>query len=434
MDHKSVYLWVLPAFHASGWTYPWAVTAASACHYILRRVDYGAIWEAYLHGGVTHTCGAPTVQVGIVSHPSAQNVSTSERPFIRVGVAGSAPTAALLGRMEVLGMAPVHLYGLTETYGPFTRRYDEKGGVGDAWKGMSLDKRARLMSQQGHGFLAADEVRVFRIPKDFDGDWSKVREPAEDVAEDGTEVGEVVMRGNIVMREYFKDPKATNKCTKDGYFCSGDLAVRQKGGIIAIRDRSKDIIISGGENVSSLMVEQELSAQEAVRECALVARPHPRWGEAGHAFVVLTPTGLRSYLRSVLEWGREPGQEPSPGAKPEDVPDIDADSHDPRLAAICEALNASSDFRRLLTEDLRQWCRGRMSPFAVPAWVELVPSLPKVPTGKVQKNVLRERVCKHPAEYPVPVEQLATTAGHQPIAAPSSGFVPGIPVNTQSKL
>lgn len=291
MDQKSVYLWVLPAFHASGWTYPWAVTAALACHYTLRRVDYGAIWEAYLHGGITHACGAPTVQVGIVSHPAARNVSTPARPVIRIGVAGSAPTASLLGKMESLGFAPVHLYGMTETYGPFTRRYDDQGGVGEAWRHLPLDQRARLMAQQGHGFLTADEVRVFRIPKDFDGDWSKVKEPAEDVAMDGKEVGEVVMRGNIVMKEYYNDPKATAKSSKDGYLCSGDLAVRLPGGAIAMRDRSKDIVISGGENISTTMVEQELSAHNLVRECAMVARPHPRWGEAGHACVVLTPSG-----------------------------------------------------------------------------------------------------------------------------------------------
>lgn len=413
-----------------------------ACSYTLRKVDYGLIWEAFLRGGVTHTCGAPTVQVGVVSHPNAQNVCTSTRPSIRVGVAGSAPTAALLGRLQQLGFEPVHIYGMTETYGPFTRRYDQDGGVGEAWAALNLDARARLMAQQGHGFLTADEVRVFRVPAGFDGDWGVVSGPAEDVAMDGTEVGEVAMRGNIVMRGYFADAAATRKATFDGYLMSGDLAVRLPGGAIHIRDRSKDIIIPGGENVSSLMVEQELSAHPLVRECAIVARPHPRWGEAGHATVVLTPEGLRHYLTVLL-----PTQDADPSTavpaaagtappastaaappklmRPADVPDADADSHDAALGAACAALNAHQHMRMLLTRELRSWCRARMSHFAVPAWVELAPALPKVPTGKVQKALLRARVAALPDEYPVPLATSSSiTEQSQPLASKESGFVP----------
>ncbi|PWN41955.1 acetyl-CoA synthetase-like protein [Ceraceosorus guamensis] len=325
---ESVYLWVLPAFHACGWTFPWAVNAAFAAHYILRKVDNDQIWSALLQGGTTHYAGAPTVQIGIVNHGRAERLPRT----IRVAVAASAPTSALLSQMEKLNLLPVHVYGLTESYGPVSRRYPHR-----SWADLSTDDRARLMARQGHGFLTADEVRVCRVPPE-DADPQSVA--LEDVRRDGKEMGEIVMRGNIVMQEYYNDAEATRKTFRDGWFCTGDLAVRHPGGEIQIADRKKDLYISGGENVSSLMVETELSSHPAVLECAVVARKDPKWQEVGHAFVVLRPD------------------------------------------------------HRASEKELQEHCRKHMSKFAVPKFVDLVAELPKNATGKLQKNVLRERVAK----------------------------------------
>lgn len=282
----SVYLWVLPAFHAAGWTFPWAVTAALGTHYILRRVDNDQIWDALNHGGVTHYCGAPTVQIGLVNHPKAKRLEKG----VKVAIAASAPTADLLAKLEALNFTCVHVYGQTENYGPFSRRYREP-----SWSDLSVEERARLMARQGHGFLVVDEVRVVRRPPEDDSSSSsdaamsdkKDERELIDVARDGKEIGEIIMRGNLAMLEYFKDDDATRKTIKHGWLHTGDLAVRYPGGEVAIADRAKDIIISGGENISSLMVEQELADHADVLEVCVVARPHERWGEVGHAFVVL---------------------------------------------------------------------------------------------------------------------------------------------------
>ncbi|KDN36697.1 acetyl-CoA synthetase-like protein [Tilletiaria anomala UBC 951] len=350
IDRFSVYLWVLPAFHACGWTYVWAINAAFATHYILRKVDYDVIWHALTHSGVTHYCGAPTVQLAIVHHPDAKKVNVDGRGVVRVAVAASAPTASLLGKMEALGLEPIHVYGLTESYGPLVQRYPDP-----EWKSLNVDERARLMARQGHGFLAADEARVFKRPEDFDGDWSKVHGPLRPVKRDGKELGEIALRGNLVMLGYFQDAAATSRVMKDNWFMTGDLAVRHPGGEVAILDRGKDLVISGGENVSSLMVEQELAAHPDVLECALIARPHPKWSESGHAFVVLNSCALQ----------REGG-----------------------YANVKSGAAATARMH----ESFRAHCKARMSGFAVPQWFEIVDELPKTSTGKVQKNVLRERV------------------------------------------
>lgn len=255
------------------------MTAALGTHYILRRVDNNQIWDALNHGGVTHYCGAPTVQIGLVNHPKAKKLDR----VVKVAIAASAPTADLLAKMEALNLEPVHVYGQTENYGPFARRYREP-----SWSDLAVEERARLMARQGHGFLVVDEVRVVRRPSD-DSSPAAGKDEREliDVERDGKEIGEIIMRGNLAMLEYYNDADATAKTIKHGWLHTGDLAVRFPGGEVAIADRSKDIIISGGENISSLMVEQELADHADVLEVCVVARPHERWGEVGHAFVVL---------------------------------------------------------------------------------------------------------------------------------------------------
>ncbi|KAI6007470.1 acetyl-CoA synthetase-like protein [Pisolithus albus] len=253
INRQSTYLWVLPMFHAAGWTFPWANVFGCATQIILRSVDYPLIWKHLLHSNVTHYCGAPTVQIGIVNDPAARPLT---RPVTAV-IAGSAPTPQVIGQLEQLGIIPVHVYGLTYTYGPFTRCYDHP-----FWSDLPLTERARLMARQGQSFATAQEVRVVYPPK-HDDDQDMV-----DVPKDGKAIGEVVVRGNIVMKEYFKDPEATRKAFRGGHFNSGDLAVMYPDGVIAIVDRSKDIIISGGENASSLAIEREFISKWATDHAA----------------------------------------------------------------------------------------------------------------------------------------------------------------------
>ncbi len=341
ITQDSVYLWVLPMFHACGWTFPWAVTASLATHHTIRKVDNKVIWDALVNHGVTHYCGAPTVQIGLTNHPDARKLDRR----VNVAVAASAPTANLLAKMESLNLYPVHVYGLTETYGPFTRRYFEP-----EWAKLDVDARARMMARQGHSYLTSDEVRVVRTESSND----KTTSDLIDVARDGKETGEIVVRGNMTMIGYYNDQAATDKAVMKGWFHTGDLAVRHPGGEIQILDRGKDIIISGGENISSLMVEQELAAHADVLECCVIARPHEKWGERGQAFVVLTEQAKAKLNAEALK---------SKGSK-ENVEFV---------------------------ELLKKHCKERMSGFAVPEWFDIVDELPKTSTGKVQKNVLRAR-------------------------------------------
>ncbi|KAK0524928.1 hypothetical protein OC835_005776 [Tilletia horrida] len=344
MTTGSVYLWVLACFHAAGWCLTWAVNAAIATHYVLRKVDNAAIWKALTEGGITHYAGAPTVQIGIVNHPAAVKLPHK----VRVLVAASAPTAQLLGQMEALNLEPVHVYGLTETYGPAVRRYADP-----SWADLTVDARARLQARQGHAYLAADEVRVVRRPDPNDA--AAVKRHAEgdgddhlvDVKSDGVEMGEIAMRGNMAMLGYYNDAEATAKVVRGrshagSWFLTGDLAVRMPGGEVMILDRGKDIIISGGENISSLNVETELATHPAVMECCVVAAPHPRWQEVPYAFVVLKPSAQQQ------------------GGVSED--------------------------------ELRKHCLARLSKFAVPSKFEIVQDLPRNSTGKVLKAELRKKL------------------------------------------
>ncbi|KDR85144.1 hypothetical protein GALMADRAFT_233793 [Galerina marginata CBS 339.88] len=336
MDRNSTYLWILPMFHAAGWTFPWTNVFAFAKQVTLRTVNYTQIWNHFLRSGVTHYCAAPTVQIGIVNDPLAQR---PPQPITAI-IAGAAPTAHLIAELEKTGIKPVHVYGLTETYGPFTRNYDDP-----SWVDLPLEQRARLMARQGHAFATAEEVRVVYASKSSD---EQLDGPLRDVPRDGKTVGEIITRGNIVMKEYFRDPDATRKAFAGGSFHSGDLAVMHPNGSIAIMDRSKDIIISGGENALSLAIEQELSSHRHVLEVSVVARQHIKWGERPMAFVVLHP-------QHEAKWrGRH----------------------------------------HLFEKDLKEHAKARLPGFACPEWVEVVPELPKTSTGKIMKVELRKIVAK----------------------------------------
>jgi len=310
----SVYLWTLPMFHCNGWCFPWAVTAVAARHVTMRAVDPELAWELIDSEGVTHYNGAPTVQLMILNHPRAHRL---ERPVTAM-VAAAPPSPTLFARMSELNFRVVHVYGLTETYGPITVCPEQ-----EAWRGLPLEQRARYLARQGQAYISADLVRV-------------VDEQMTDVPQDGQVMGEVIMRGNNVMSGYYQDPAATSKAFAGGWFHSGDLAVWHPDGTIELRDRGKDVIISGGENISSIEVEQTIAAHPAVLECAVIGVPHAHWGERPKAFVTLNGTATAT------------------------------------------------------PQEIIAFCRERLAHYKCPDTVEFGP-LPKTSTGKIQKFVLRDR-------------------------------------------
>jgi fatty-acyl-CoA synthase len=267
LDTRSVYLWTLPMFHCNGWCFPWAVTAAGATHVCLREFEPGAVWRLMADEGVTHLCGAPTVLIMLASDPAAHAL---ERPVLAT-TAAAPPPPSVIARMEALGFAINHVYGLTETYGPITICEWNPG-----WDDEDAETRALLRSRQGVNMLTADVIRV------VDADM-------RDVPRDGETMGEVVMRGNNVMKGYLDDPEATAKAFSGGWFHSGDLGVMHPNGYVELRDRAKDIIISGGENVSSIEVEKVLMRHPDVVDAAVVAQPDEKWGERPRAYVALKP-------------------------------------------------------------------------------------------------------------------------------------------------
>jgi fatty-acyl-CoA synthase len=310
----SVYLWTLPMFHCNGWCFPWAVTAVAARHVTMRAVDPELAWELIDAEGVTHYNGAPTVQLMILNHPRAHRL---ERPVTAM-VAAAPPSPTLFARMSELNLRVVHVYGLTETYGPITVCPEQ-----EAWRELPLEQRARYLARQGQAYISADLVRV-------------VDEEMTDVPRDGQTMGEVIMRGNNVMSGYYQDQAATGKAFAGGWFHSGDLAVWHPDGTIELRDRGKDVIISGGENISSIEVEQTIGAHPAVLECAVIGVPHPHWGERPKAFVTLNGTATAT------------------------------------------------------PQEIVMFCRERLAHYKCPDTVEFGP-LPKTSTGKIQKFVLRDR-------------------------------------------
>jgi fatty-acyl-CoA synthase len=318
LDRHSVYLWTLPMFHCNGWTYPWAVTAVAGTHVCLRRVDPEPIFAAIVEHRVTHLCGAPIV-LNLLVHAPERAKRRFDR-VVEVATGGAAPPSAIIEAMERMGFRVTHLYGLTESYGPSTVCAWQ-----EAWAGLPLPDRAAQMARQGVGSLTLDHQRVVD-PRTM-----------ADVPADATTLGELVLRSNTLMKGYLKNPSATETAFEQGWFHTGDLAVRHPDGYVEIKDRSKDIIISGGENISSLEVEDALYRHPQVMEAAVVAKPDPRWGETPCAFLTLKP-----------------------------------------------------DSGPVSAEDIIAWCRTNLAHYKVPRTVVFGP-LPKTSTGKIQKFELRER-------------------------------------------
>jgi acyl-CoA synthetase (AMP-forming)/AMP-acid ligase II len=310
------YLWTLPMFHANGWTYVWIVTAVGGTHVCLRKVDTQMVYRLLEDERVTMLCAAPTVLIAIASAPDELR-ATAPRG-VRVVTAGAAPAAHTIERIEDgLGWTITQIYGLTET-APAISICEPR----PEHAALSVAERARIKARQGVELITSGELRV-------------VDERGDDVPRDGATIGEIVARGNVVMAGYYRDPEATARAFLGGWFHSGDAAVVHPDGFVEIRDRLKDVIISGGENISSIEVEGVLLRHPSVQEVAVVGLPHERWGEAPHAFVVVKP-----------------------GAT--------------------------------LTEDeLREFARERLAGFKVPKGTTFVTELPKTATGKIQKYVLR---------------------------------------------
>lgn len=268
LEQHPVYLWTLPMFHCNGWCFPWTITAMAGTHVCLRRVEAKAIYDAIADNGVTHLCGAPIVMGLLISAPEDQR-----RPLpgkVKMMTAASAPPAAVLERMQQQGFEITHVYGLTEVYGPVT-----VCAWHEEWDDLDMEEQARLKSRQGVTYPVLEDLMVADA------------ESLEPVPWDGETMGEVFMRGNVVMKGYLKNPKSTEAAFKGGWFHTGDLGVMHPDGYIELKDRSKDIIISGGENISTIEVEGVLYKHPAVTEAAVVARPDEKWGETPCAFVSL---------------------------------------------------------------------------------------------------------------------------------------------------
>jgi fatty-acyl-CoA synthase len=312
---RSAYLWTLPMYHCNGWCFPWAVTAAGATHVVVPQPEPGRVFALIESEGVTHLCGAPTVLIMLsVAAPPGYHFP---RP-VRLVTAAAPPPPTLIGRLEELGAEVIHVYGLTEVYGPHTICEWQP-----QWDALPQAERARLKARQGVGYVHAPELRV-------------VDEQMGDVPADGETLGEVVMRGNNVMKGYYRDPAATAEAFRGGWFHSGDLGVMHPDGYVELRDRKKDVIISGGENISTIEVERVVYQHPAVLEAAVVGVPDDHWGEVPKAFVDLKPG-----------------------------------------ASATEA-------------EVIAFCRERLAHFKCPKAVEFGP-LPKTSTGKTQKFKLRER-------------------------------------------
>ncbi len=311
------YLWTLPMFHCNGWCFPWTITSVGGTHVCLRKVEATAIYDAMERYGVDHMCGAPIVLSMLINTSDENKAKAPEG--IKVMVAAAPPPAAVLAEMDTMGFDVTHVYGLTETYGPAVYcDWDSD------WDSKSVEDRAALKARQGVPYHALAGLDVMDP------------ETMEPVVHDGNTMGEVMLRGNLVMKGYLKNPKTTGTSFEDGWFHSGDLGVVHEDGYLELRDRSKDIIISGGENISTIEVEGVLYKHPAVLEAAVVARPDDKWGETPCAFLTL----------------RE-GQTTS------------------------EA-------------EIIEFCRENMARFKCPKTV-IFDELPKTSTGKVQKFVLRER-------------------------------------------
>ena len=317
MPKHAVYLWTLPMFHCNGWCFPWTVAARAAVNVCLRRVDAQTIFDLMREHGVTHYCGAPIVQGLLVNAPAAMKAGIPAG--VKAMVAGAAPPASMIEGMEQMGFDLTHVYGLTEVYGPATVCAKH-----DSWNDLDIGERARLNARQGVRYHLQRDVRVIDP------------ETMKPVPQDGESMGEIMFKGNIAMKGYLKNPQATQEAFAGGWFHSGDLAVQYADGYFKIKDRSKDIIISGGENISSIEVEDVLYRHPDVLAVAVVARPDPKWGETPCAFVEL-----------------KFGVHTTP-------------------------------------EDIVRHCKQHLAGFKVPRYV-VFGELPKTSTGKIQKFELRKR-------------------------------------------
>jgi fatty-acyl-CoA synthase len=320
MQKHAVYLWTLPMFHCNGWCFPWTMSAIIGTHVCLRQVRAEPIWNALADEGVTHLCGAPIVMSLLISASDDEKRELQEK--VQFFTAAAPPPESVLANMKVAGFDVTHLYGLTETYGPAV--------VNDwhqEWSALPPAEQAVLKARQGVRYLPLEQLTV------LDPDT------LEPVPHDGETMGEVMFRGNVVMKGYFRNPEATQKAFAGGWFHSGDLGVIQPDGYIQLKDRSKDIIISGGENISSIEVEEALYRHPAVEVVAVVAKPHDKWGETPCAFVEL-----------------KAGQKADAAA-------------------------------------LRAWCKDHLAPYKVPGEIVFT-DIPRTSTGKIQKFVLREQALK----------------------------------------
>ena len=317
MQKHAVYLWTLPMFHCNGWCFPWTMSAIIGTHVCLRQVRAEPIWNALADEGVTHLCGAPIVMSLLISASDDEKRELQKR--VQFFTAAAPPPESVLANMKDAGFDVTHLYGLTETYGPAV--------VNDwhqEWSALPPAEQAVLKARQGVRYLPLEQLTV------LDPDT------LAPVPHDGETVGEVMFRGNVVMKGYFQNPEATQKAFAGGWFHSGDLGVVHPDGYIQLKDRSKDIIISGGENISSIEVEEALYRHHAVEVVAVVAKPHDKWGETPCAFVEL-----------------KAGQ----------------------------TADAAS---------LRAWCKDHLAPYKVPGEIVFT-EIPRTSTGKIQKFVLREQ-------------------------------------------
>jgi fatty-acyl-CoA synthase len=318
LDRHAVYLWTLPMFHCNGWTYTWGVTAVAGTHVCLRRVDPAPIFAAIAEHRVTHMCGAPIVLNMLVHAPDS--VKRHLDHVVEAATGGAPPPSAVIEAMERMGFRVTHLYGLTESYGPSTVcAWQEE------WAELPVPERAARMARQGVQYLTLDRQRVADP------------ETMQDVPADGVTIGELMLRSNTIMKGYLQNPGATKEAFAGGWFHTGDLAVMHPDGYAEIKDRSKDIIISGGENISSIEVEEVLYRHPQIMEAAVVAKPDEKWGETPCAFVSLKP----------------------------DAGDVAA-------------------------ADIIAFCRANLAHYKVPKTVVFGP-LPKTSTGKVQKYALREQ-------------------------------------------
>ncbi|PLC54088.1 acyl-CoA synthetase [Pollutimonas nitritireducens] len=281
MPKHAVYLWTLPMFHCNGWCFPWAIAARAGVNVCLRKVEAKAIFDAIREHGVTHYCGAPIVHSLLVNAPGAMKEGVPQG--VKAMVAGAAPPASMIEGMERLGFDLLHVYGLTETYGPATvcAKHDE-------WNDLDIGERARLNSRQGINYHLERGIAVMDP------------QTMQPVPADGETMGEIMFRGNIAMKGYLKNPKATQEALAGGWFHSGDLAVMDPDGYVKIKDRSKDIIISGGENISSIEVEDVLYRHPDILAAAVVARSDTRWGETPCAFVELKE-GAETTTEAIIE-------------------------------------------------------------------------------------------------------------------------------------